>query len=474
MSENAFRELMMAATKGVEFSFDDTMYKQIDGVAMGSPLGPVFANISVGYHECKMLASSDFPDVLWYKHFNSARLRGPKSSSGRGRVEIFYKGEWGTICDDGWDLNDAKVVCRQLGYDYAVMAFQGGYVPYGSGRIWLDEVRCVGNENNILNCSHSGWGSQNCTHDDDAGVECLVFNSVRLRGPKKSSGRGRVEVFYNGEWGTICDDGWDLNDAKVVCRQLGYKFAVSAFQGDYVPDGSGEIWLDEVYCFGNENNISSCSHRGWGSHDCKHDEDAGVNCSDFNSVRLRGPKSSSGRGRVEIFYKGEWGTICDDGWDLNDAKVVCRQLGYDYALRAFQGGYVPYGSGRIWLDEVRCVGNENNILNCSHSGWGSQNCTHDEDAGVECLDFNSVRLRGPKSSGGRGRVEVFFNGEWGTICDDGWDLNDAKVVCRQLGYDNALRALHGGDVSYGSGRIWLDDVHCVGDENSFSSCLCEP
>ncbi|XP_046843851.1 uncharacterized protein LOC124437935 [Xenia sp. Carnegie-2017] len=64
MSENAFRELMMAATKGVEFSFDDNMYKHIDGVAMGSPLGPVLANIFVGYHECIMLASSDCPDVL--------------------------------------------------------------------------------------------------------------------------------------------------------------------------------------------------------------------------------------------------------------------------------------------------------------------------------------------------------------------------------------------------------------------------
>ncbi|XP_046860166.1 uncharacterized protein LOC124453391 [Xenia sp. Carnegie-2017] len=69
MSENAFGELMMAPTKGVEFSFDDTMYKQIDGMAMGSPLGPVLANIFVGYHECKMLASSDCPDVLWYKRY---------------------------------------------------------------------------------------------------------------------------------------------------------------------------------------------------------------------------------------------------------------------------------------------------------------------------------------------------------------------------------------------------------------------
>ncbi|XP_046864334.1 uncharacterized protein LOC124458347 [Xenia sp. Carnegie-2017] len=78
-------------------------------------------------------------------------------------------------------------------------------------------------------------------------------------------------------------------------------------------------------------------------------------CQVINSVRLRGPESSIGKGRVEVFYNGEWGTICDDGWDINDAKVVCRQLGYDYYFRALLGGNVPHGSGRIWLDDVQCL-----------------------------------------------------------------------------------------------------------------------
>ena len=69
-----------------------------------------------------------------------------------------------------------------------------------------------------------------------------------------------------------------MNDANVACRELGYKHAVRALQGGDVPDGSGQIWLDDVGCTGSEVNLAMCSHRGWGSHDCSHVEDAGVEC----------------------------------------------------------------------------------------------------------------------------------------------------------------------------------------------------
>ena len=95
-----------------------------------------------------------------------------------------------------------------------------------------------------------------------------------------------MEIFHNGVWGTVCDDSWDLNDASVVCRALGYPDASRAPQSAYFGQGSGKIWLDDVSCQGRESSLKSCSHRGWGNHYCIHSEDASVICSskDDNKV----------------------------------------------------------------------------------------------------------------------------------------------------------------------------------------------
>ncbi|XP_026992470.1 putative DMBT1-like protein isoform X2 [Tachysurus fulvidraco] len=195
-----------------------------------------------------------------------------------GRVEILHNGQWGTVCDDDWDLNDAEVVCRQIGCGKAVTAHPSAHFGQGSGEIWLNDVQCSGNESTITQCSHRGFRKHICSHREDAGVTCS--DNVRLAGGSHRC-YGRVEIRHNDQWGTVCDDLWDPNAADVVCRQIGCGKAVTAHQDAHFGKGSGEIWLDNVHCFGNESTITQCTHRGFGVNDCDHGEDAGVICSAF-------------------------------------------------------------------------------------------------------------------------------------------------------------------------------------------------
>ena len=170
------------------------------------------------------------------------------------------------------------------------------------------------------------------------------------------------------------------------------------------------------------------------------------------SIRLVGGTDEK-EGRVEVCVGGTWGTVCDDLWGYADAQVACKQLGLPYTgililtisaitYNAFNIGAVAYGSayfgqgtGPILLDNVQCTGDEDSLFNCTY--LSNHNCVHFEDAGVMCqsASCNSTDVRlvnGLVES--EGRVEVCLNGVWGTVCDDFWSTNDARVVCRQLGY----------------------------------------
>ena len=99
-----------------------------------------------------------------------------------------------------------------------------------------------------------------------------------------------------------------------------------------------------------------------------------------------GAKSSAFHsGRVEVFINDHWGTVCDDSWSSNDARVVCRQLGYTRGI-AYGRAIYGEGTGPIWLDTVRCGGYESSLLNCPHRGIGRHNCGHGEDASVVCYN----------------------------------------------------------------------------------------
>ncbi|XP_038069984.1 deleted in malignant brain tumors 1 protein-like isoform X2 [Patiria miniata] len=387
-----------------------------------------------------------------------------------GRVEVYLDGSWGTVCDDLWDLSDATVVCRQLGYGNALYARLSASFGQGSGPIKFDDVNCQGDESMLHLCQFSS--TNNCRHHEDAGVVCSApsptlssNSSIRLVGSGDPF-RGRVEVYVDGAWGTVCDDEWDINDASVVCRQLGYTGAISAPGSASFGAGSVPIALDNVRCTGRESRLQDCESAS--TNNCNHNKDAGVVCASTILIRLVGGTSIR-EGRVEVLLNGDWGTVCDDGWGLTDAKVVCRQLGFAGALSAHSLAHFGQGTVPIAMDDVQCTGSESRLTDCSFQT--SHNCDHHEDAGVICIEAGfAIRLVGG-SSETQGRVEVYLNGIWGTICDDGWGLDDARVVCRQLGYSNAIRAVSSARFGQGSGDIFFNDVACTGSETSLLDCV---
>eukprot|EP00057_Strongylocentrotus_purpuratus_P021243 XP_011675717.1 PREDICTED: galectin-3-binding protein-like [Strongylocentrotus purpuratus] len=108
-------------------------------------------------------------------------------------------------------------------------------------------------------------------------------------------------------------------------------------------------------------------------------------------VRLVGGKSDK-EGRVEILYLGTWGTVCDDNWDLSDANVVCRMLGYERAENFSCCAAFGPGPGPIVLDEVECEGTEANIGHCRRSDYEAHDCDHSEDVGVLCIGHGNCSL----------------------------------------------------------------------------------
>lgn len=98
--------------------------------------------------------------------------------------------------------------------------------------------------------------------------------------------------------------------------------------------------------------------------------------------------SKANQGRVEVLYNGTWGTVCDDGWDLVDANVFCRELGFKRAERAAHRAAYGKGKGQVWLTDLRCSGDERSLTECRHGRWGENKCDHGEDAGVVCVTGN--------------------------------------------------------------------------------------
>ncbi|XP_060081974.1 deleted in malignant brain tumors 1 protein-like [Ylistrum balloti] len=353
---------------------------------------------------------------------------------------------------------------------------------------------------------------------------------------------GRLEIYHAGEWGTVCDDGWQQNsenNGNLVCKQLGYsKFGHLLSKAPY-GKGKGPIWMDGVKCDQNSTVLQDCIFDGWGEHDCAHEEDVGVVCKHYGpstipsteitqvpqkpssipptnitkvphrsssafsptsvttmihnpestipttstsssavegDIRLVGG-SSDAEGRLEIYHAGLWGAVCDDDWfHETNTVVVCHELGY-------RGGTHPpqyFGDSNVsyWIDDVICRGTEERLADCRYSERTDESC-YDRangqvgvvcDTGTEQFgNEGDIRLLGGTTDH-EGRLELYHDGQWNVVCDGDFDYpTSSVVVCRQLGYEGIVWPMkHYFGASYDT--RWIQNVVCNGTEERLEDC----
>ncbi|KAM9282871.1 LOW QUALITY PROTEIN: scavenger receptor cysteine-rich domain-containing protein SCART1-like [Cariama cristata] len=354
------------------------------------------------------------------------------SSACAGRVEVHVLGTWGTLCASRWDLADAHVLCRQLNCGFAESIPGGEHFGRETGPVWRDSFHCDGTEAHLRECPVTTLGASPCSQRNSTAVICsgsASFASLQLVGGE-SWCDGLVEIFQHGAWGRVLDEQWDAQEASVVCWQLQCGEAGTAYNPPKAEGGMGPVGLRGVQCTGHEANLSLCNTSlSESALAAGVVEDVGVICWGSPRVRL---VSGAGccAGRVEIFYQGS-GTVCDDGWDLSDAAVICHQLGHGGVVEAVGSTWFGEGSGQIWLDGVNCSGAETALWDCPARPWGQHECEHKEDAGVICSDFVALRLE--NSDGCSGCLQVFYNGTWGSVCCNSMTLNKVSLACKELG-----------------------------------------
>ena len=202
--------------------------------------------------------------------------------------------------------------------------------------------------------------------------------------PTMTTGETWIEV----SWNAPSDNGEAITDYDVQHRENGTNWQFASHVGTATTNRIENLIADTAY----EVRVRASNAVGTG--DWSTPTSGRTNASSDGAaegdVRLVNG-SSDEEGRVEIYHANEWGTVCDDRFVDDDAEVVCRQLGFSGG-QTHTGAAFGAGTGRIWMDDVRCEGYESRLADCQFRGWGRHNCRHSEDVGVSCGDSSEMKL----------------------------------------------------------------------------------
>nr|WNS50029.1 deleted in malignant brain tumors 1 protein-like protein 1 [Halisarca dujardinii] len=402
-----------------------------------------------------------------------------------GRLEVYLKGVWGTVCGAKSQVNRrvGDVVCRQLGYtSWDTLHHRSSVAGYGSGSgpRHITKLNCTGLEDSILQCRRENATFSPCSDPDILAVQCsnntngVVFGAVTMEGG--SGGHGQLYVNTEG-YTPLCDHTFGLREANVACRQMGYESAIGMVKNSFYGFGRRPAGVTHIQCHGNETHLLECNYRNDTFERCGDSDQIGLQCSSSNDEREGGlrlvnsPDTNSGL--VEMFVEGHWNRLCSNLFSETAADVACRQLGFTGSIEVIKDGRFGSTDSGIFIVH-QCHGSEESLFDCDHTPIHPNFCQ--KDIAISCSraspqEEGAVRLTGGTEVSGR--LEVYEYGRWGSVCQNKFDPNEAFVACKQLGFYN----YSGFTNSFGRPvredvkiPINIFSIHCNGTEETLISC----
>ncbi|XP_025101497.1 scavenger receptor cysteine-rich domain superfamily protein-like [Pomacea canaliculata] len=359
-----------------------------------------------------------------------------------GRLEILYDGTWGTVCGSVFGQREALVACRMLGFN-STTAVAVGSAKYGagSGPILFSDLRCVGNETSLAQCQHSGLYISYCEHWQDVGVMCNITQQMSARVVGGTADAGRLELLYDGTWGTVCGKRFGNKAALVACRMLGFNRH----------DTNTYTTLGAILRRARDEKETLCNE---------------VKATPM-TARLHGGTSEAGR--LEISVNGEWTTVCEGGFGESEVEVALRMLGLNSTGQAAVKSLLFNDGSRFRFGYINCQGMETSLQQCDIGQLNKSDCL---DVGI-IYDFKSfsLQLTGTRrTDSNMGRVEVEIRSkQFSTVCVN--NEKTAAVICRQLNLTSNGAALVDGRVFGANTSPLLEAAFfCDGNENSLFEC----